>query len=143
MIKDGIYEDRRVLELKYRMPVVRINEFFSGLEEGRIRTTKCRNCGETYFPPQSDCSKCFKSDMEWFDLSGDSTLETYTTVEVSPTSFSNQGSYIVAIGLLREGVRVLSWLNAVENHEIRIGMKMQLRAVKKDGGYYSYEFFID
>ena len=37
--------------------------------------------------------------------------ETFTTVEVVPTSFVNEGSYVVAVGLLKEGVRILSWLN--------------------------------
>jgi uncharacterized OB-fold protein len=142
MINDGIFEDRRTLELKYRMPVANIMQFFKGLEDGKIRATKCKKCGEIYFPPQADCSKCMGKDMEWIDLDGESSLETFTIVNIPPTSFSNVGSYVVAIGLLKEGVRVLSWLNDDENH-IKIGMKMRLKPVKKEGGYYSYEFFPD
>ena len=50
-------------------------------------------------------------------------------------------SYVVAIGLLKEGVRILSWLNIQDRSSIKIGMKMKLKAVKRKEGYYSYEFF--
>jgi uncharacterized OB-fold protein len=136
-----VYEDRRVLELRYRMPVGQIGSFFSGLEEGKVRGTRCRDCGRTYFPPQADCPACFARDMEWFDLDGNAILETFTIVEVTPTSFSDKGSYVVAIGLLGEGIRILSWLNVEDRNKIKIGMKMKLKAVKKEGEYFSYEFF--
>lgn len=138
---DPILEDRRVLDLRYRMPIGQINEFFAGLEKGKVSGTKCRKCGRIYFPPQSDCSDCMARDVEWIDFSGNSTLETYTIVEVAPTSFSDKGSYVVAIGLLDEGVRVLSWLNVEDRSKIKLGMNMRLRAVKKEEGFNSYEFY--
>ncbi len=140
---DKIYEDKRVLDLRYRMPISNIYKFFEGLEEGKLRGTKCRTCGETYFPPQADCPSCMAREMDWVDFSGNAVLETFTTVEVAPTSFSGEGRYVVAIGLLEEGVRVLSWVNAEDRDKIRVGAKMKLRAVKKQGGDYSYEFFVE
>ncbi len=141
MPNEQVLEDRRVLELRYRMPISQIYNFFTGLEEGKVRGTKCRDCGRMFFPPQTDCPVCMKKNMEWVDLDGESTLETFSIVEVTPTSFTSEGSYVVAVGLLREGVRVLSWLNVTDRGSIKIGMKMRLKAVKKKEGYFSYEFF--
>ena len=141
MPDEPILEDRRILELRYRMPILQIREFFTGLEEGKVRGTKCRDCGKIYFPPQSECSSCMTKNMEWIDFSGDATLETFTTVEVAPTSFAAEGKYVVAVGKLDEGINVLSWLNLNGTKDIKIGMKMKLKSVRKNEGYYSYEFF--
>ncbi|MCW6158482.1 MAG: Zn-ribbon domain-containing OB-fold protein [Thermoplasmatales archaeon] len=138
---DTVLEDRRVLDLRYRMPISQIIKFFEGLEEGKVRGTRCKECGRKYFPPQTECPTCMTKNTEWFDFEGDASLETFTTVEVVPTSFVNEGSYVVAIGLLKEGVRILSWLNTQDRSTIKIGMKMKLKAVKREEGYYSYEFF--
>jgi len=141
MPTDIVLEDRRVLDLRYRMPITQINNFFQGLEEGKVRGTRCKECGRMYFPPQTECSACMSNNTEWFDFEGGASLETFTTVEVAPTSFASEGSYVVAVGLLNEGLRILSWLNIQDRANIKIGMKMILKAVKKKEGYYSYEFF--
>ncbi|MCL4333407.1 MAG: Zn-ribbon domain-containing OB-fold protein [Candidatus Thermoplasmatota archaeon] len=141
MPDDTVIEDRRVLDLRYRMPISKISNFFSGLEKGKVSGTKCRRCGRVYFPPQSDCPDCMEGNLESVDFDGEATLETFTVVEITPTSFVGEGSYVVAVGLLKEGVRVLSWLNSADRGSIRIGMKIRLKAVKKNEGYYSYEFF--
>ncbi len=140
---EPILEDRRTLELRYRMPILHIHNFFSGLEEGKVRGTRCKDCGSLYFPPQSDCSNCRGSEMEWMDLEGDATLETFTVIEVAPTSFADRGSYVVAVGLLKEGVRVLAWLNTADRDKLRVGAKIGLRSVKREEGYFSYEFFLE
>lgn len=140
---EPILEDRRVLDLRYRMPIAQITEFFSGLEEGKVRGTRCKRCGHLYFPPQADCPDCLASDMEWIDFNGSAVLETFTVIEITPTSFSDEGSYVVVVGVLEEGVRILSWLNIKDRKEIKIGMKMRLKAVKKAEKYYSYEFLLD
>lgn len=142
MPTEPILEDRRVLELRYRMPILHIQNFFRGLEEGKVRGTKCKTCGSLYFPPQSDCSNCRGSEMEWVDFKGDATLETFTVIEVVPTSFADKGSYVVAVGLLQEGVRVLAWLNAADRGKLRVGAGIELRSVKIEEGYFSYEFFL-
>lgn len=138
---DDIFFDKRTLELKYQIPLGKIGEFFRGLENGKIMATKCIECGEIYFPPQTNCPECPNSGVEWIELSGEAILETYTIINVKPTSFSKYPDYVVAIGKLKEGVKVLSWLNIDDQKKIRIGMKIFLRVVKREENYYTYEFF--
>ncbi|MBD6955889.1 MAG: 3-hydroxybutyryl-CoA epimerase [Aciduliprofundum sp.] len=140
---DEIFFDRRSLELKYQIPVGRISEFFRGLEKGKIMATKCKDCNEIFFPPQVNCPNCPGSEVEWVELDGDATLETFTVINVKPTSFSRYPDYVVAIGKMKEGVKVLSWLNIEDPKKIRIGMNIRLKVVKREEEYYTYEFFVE
>jgi uncharacterized OB-fold protein len=140
LYKEGIFFDARTLELKYQMPVKRIEKFFDALENGKIFATRCNICRELYFPPQMDCPVCRNNDMSWEEISGNAKLETYTIIETTPTSFQKYGRYVIAIGLLESGVRVLSWLRIDDLTRIKIGMNIILKTEKNDDGGYTYIF---
>ncbi len=140
MYSDGIFFDARTLELKYLMPAKRIEKFFKGLEEGKIFATKCNKCGEMYFPPQADCPRCSSSDMSWEEISGNALLETFTVIESTPVSFQKYGKYVVAIGKLENGLKVLSWLKTDDISKINIGMRIVLVTEKNDEGNFTYIF---
>ncbi len=142
MYKEGIFFDLRTLELKYQMPAIRIERFFTELRNGKIFGTRCNKCGTLYFPPKADCQICRESDMSWEELSGKAKLETFTEIVTTPTSFQKYGSYVVAIGLLESGVRVLSWLETDDTSKIKIGMDIILKAKKGDNDSYTYIFEI-
>jgi hypothetical protein len=36
---------------RHKIPVGRVVKYFDGLREGRIYTTRCKNCGAVYYPP--------------------------------------------------------------------------------------------
>lgn len=142
MYKEGIFFDLRTLELKYQMPAKRIEKFFTELKNGKIFGTRCNKCGTLYFPPKADCQICRESDMSWEELSGKAKLETFTEIVTTPTSFQKYGSYVVAIGLLESGVRVLSWLEIDDTSKIKIGMDLILKAKKGENDSYTYIFEI-
>ena len=50
--------------------LTKTNNFIDHLEEGKVMGTKCKKCGQIFFPPRADCYSCFSSDMEWFKVSG-------------------------------------------------------------------------
>ncbi|MFQ6084775.1 MAG: Zn-ribbon domain-containing OB-fold protein [Candidatus Bathyarchaeia archaeon] len=129
----------RSLTLRYNIPITKTAKFWDGLKKGKILTTKCRRCGHLYFPPTADCPSCLSSDMEWVALSGDAELETFTQVAIKPSSFNQFEPYIVAVGKLREGVRVLAWLTGVELGDAKVGMKLRL-VTKMREGRPTYEF---
>ncbi len=136
-----LFLDKRKLELKYQIPVKNIEPFFKGLEHDKIMGTRCKDCNTLYFPPQIDCPSCKTSNMEWTELNGDAILDTYTIINVKPTSFEGFPEYIVAIGQLKEGVKVLAWLNIKDRNDIKIGMKLKLKVVKREENNLTYEFF--
>lgn len=53
-------------------------EFFSLLERGEFRTTRCRACGEVHYPPRVVCPSCLGEEMEWVALPREGTLYAFT-----------------------------------------------------------------
>jgi hypothetical protein len=130
----------RPLRLAYSIPTGRIERFWEGLREGKIYTTKCKKCGEIRFPPVADCPNCYTSDVEWVQLSGEAEVETFTHVIVRPGDFSSYEPYTIAIGRLKEGVKVLAWLTDAEFSDVKVGMKVRLTAKKAPDGLLIYGF---
>ena len=136
-----IWSDVREFALKYSIGVNRISKFLEGLMEKKIFATRCKNCGEMFFPPQMDCPRCRKSDMEWVELSGEGELEAYSIQYIKPKTFQHYEDYVIAIGKLKEGVKVFTWLRIDDVSKIKIGMKLKLIVNKRlPEGYLVYEF---
>ncbi len=128
---------RRALNLRFDIPISKTHEFWDALKRGGFVTTKCSNCGNVSFPPQADCPRCMGSEFQWVDLDRDATLVTFTHVRMTPASFADSDSYVIAIGELSEGLKVLAWLEGVKPEEVRHGMKMKVEArTSKEGNPY-------
>jgi hypothetical protein len=130
----------RPLTLVQEIPISKTQKFWEGLKEGKVYATKCLKCGKLYFPPVADCSNCRSSEVEWVELSSEAEIETYTHVVVRPGSFQHFKPYTVAIGKLKEGVKVLAWLTGVKLSEVKTGMKVKLIAKVAQDGNPTYEF---
>jgi hypothetical protein len=130
----------REIKVVQDMPIGKIVKFWEGLKEGKVYATKCKKCGKLYFPPAADCPECLTSDMEWVQLSDEAEIETFTYVVIRPTSFSQSKPYTVAIGRLKEGVRVLAWLTGFKLSETKVGLKVKLAAKITPEGNPTYEF---
>ncbi|MBS7632492.1 Zn-ribbon domain-containing OB-fold protein [Candidatus Bathyarchaeota archaeon] len=122
------------------IPVSKTLRFWEGLKEGKIYATKCCQCGSLYFPPAADCANCLSTKVEWVELSSEAEIETFTHIVVRPTSFSQRKPYTVAIGKLKEGVKVLAWLTGFKLSQVKVGMKAKLVAKVSSDAELSYEF---
>lgn len=122
------------------IPISKTLKFWEGLKEGKVYGTKCCKCGKLYFPPSADCPDCLCSEMQWVELGDEAEIETFTHVVVRPTSFCHYKPYTVAIGRLKEGVKVLAWLTGFKLSEVEIGMKAKLVAKTTPDGDPTYEF---
>jgi hypothetical protein len=134
-------KSRRPLSLTYNIPIEKTKQFWEGLKAGRLLTTKCRACGTLTFPPQADCPKCHASDVEWVELGNEAQLESFTQIHVPPATFVQHDPYVVAVGRLPNGLRVLAWLAAAEPRDLRVGVKMRLvpRSTPEGTPYYDFE----
>ena len=136
-----LYVSMRELPLRFQFGVAKVQKFFEGLKEGKIYMTQCKNCGEKFFPPQADCPKCLESNMNWIPLSGEGQLLTCTTIFVKPSTYTHYRDYVVGISQMKEGVRVLAWLNIDDPKKIKPKMKVQLTTVKREPeGFFTYQF---
>ena len=131
---------RRTLSLRYNVPISKTHPFWDSLREGRFLTTKCRDCGEVSFPPQSDCPNCMSANAEWVELGTDAELVTFTLVQVTPTSFVENDPYVVAICQLSRGPKVLAWVEGATKDQLKPGMKMRLESRKTGDGTPYYVF---
>jgi len=131
---------RRTLDLRYSIPISKTHQFWDSLREGRFTTTRCKDCGETTFPPQADCPRCMSGNSEWVDLGTDAELVTFTYVQVTPTSFVDSGPYHVAIGRLGQGLNVLAWVEGATTAALKPGAKLKLEPRRSGDGSPYYVF---
>jgi uncharacterized protein len=127
---------RRSLTLRFDIPISRTHEFWDALRQGRFVTTKCSKCGNVSFPPQADCPKCMSSEFAWVDLGREATLLTFTQVLITPASFADSDPYIIAIGELEGGPKVLAWLEGATPETAKPGMKLRVEAREQGGSPY-------
>jgi hypothetical protein len=130
----------REIKIVQEIPISRDLKFYEGLREGKVYATRCKDCGKIYFPPNVDCAECLSMGLEWVELSNEAEIETFTHVVVRPTTFLQNKPYTVAIGRLKEGVKVLAWLTGFKLSEVRVGMKAKLVAKVTAEGNATYEF---
>lgn len=110
------------------------------MRNGKFVTTKCSKCGYVSFPPQVDCPACMSGESQWVDLGRDATLVTFTHVRVTPASFAKSEPYIIAIGELMGGTKVLAWLEGIRPEDAKPGMKLkvELRTSTEGNPYYVF-----
>lgn len=77
--------------------ITKTNDFINYLEEGRVMGTRCKDCGATFFPPRSDCSKCLQGNMEWFEVSGTGKLVSFSELKYGPVGFEDDLPYTIAL----------------------------------------------
>jgi len=137
----ALWYDQRELRIKYTISVERIRRFFEGLAEGKVYATRCKHCGTVYFPPQADCPRCRRSDMEWVEIKGEGELLTYTVIYTKPASFAHYPDYAVGIAHFPDpGVNVLAWISENDPKKLRVGMKVRLKVVRRQPeNYLTYE----
>jgi uncharacterized OB-fold protein len=118
----------------------RVADFVKYLEKGKIMATRCRRCGQLYFPPRADCPDDMSTDMTWEELSGRCKLLTYTTAHFAPTGFQEDLPYTLALAHCEENVNVYAVLNKdIKENEIHIGMALRLTPLRLSNGRITYE----
>ena len=130
----------REIKIVQEIPTSKTLKFYEGLKEGKVYATKCKDCEKVYFPPMVDCPECLTTGLDWVELSSDAEIETFTRVVIRPTTFQQYKPYTVAIGRLKEGVKVLAWLTGFKLSEVKVGMKAKLVAKATPEGNVTYEF---
>ncbi|MDA4113409.1 MAG: Zn-ribbon domain-containing OB-fold protein [Thaumarchaeota archaeon] len=131
---------RRTLTLRFNVPISRTHQFWDSLREGRFVTTRCGECGALSFPPQSDCARCMSGEVEWVDLGTEAELVTFTYVQVTPPSFVEDDPYIVGIGRMSQGLKILAWVEGTRLEALAPGMKLKLEPRTSDDGSPYYVF---
>ena len=105
--------------------ITKTNDFIDFLEGGKVMGTRCKDCGQVFFPPRADCYKCLASNVEWFEVSGKGKLLTYSELKFAPVGFQDDVPYCIALldyGKYKIFGRIAG---SVPEDEIEVGMEMK------------------
>lgn len=97
---------------------------FTEEDGGALLATKCKKCGQIYFPPRNRCIECYSKEMEQVKLGKTGKLYTYTVVMMPVQKY--KPPFALAWVELPEGVRVFTQLKGWENAKLKIGMDMNI-----------------
>lgn len=120
--------------------ITKTEQFVEFLKDNELRGTVCKACGAKFFPPRSDCDKCLSSDMDWFPISGEGTLVTFTKAMYAPAGFEKDVPYVLGVAEFGGGIKVFGRLEkALADEAVKPGMKVRIRIVGLDNERLSYE----
>lgn len=120
--------------------ITKTNDFISYLEDGKVTGTKCKDCGAVFFPPRADCSQCLQSNMEWFEVSGNGKLLSFSELKYGPVGFEEDLPYIIA--LLDYGdYKVFGRVSKdISYKDLTVGMELKAEANTLPNGQLNYVF---
>jgi uncharacterized protein len=100
------------------------------LDAGRFLIQRCSECGKHVYFPRESCPHCGGAALEWKAPSGLGTVHAMTTVRRKP---ADGGDLNVSLIDLDEGVRLMSRVDNLPPHAVRIGQRVKARVQVNDG----------
>jgi len=100
--------------------------YLQALGEGRLMLQHCDECASVRFPPALVCRRCGSPRSSWRVSPGAGTVYAATTVR------DKAGDYNVSLVELEGGARMMSRVEDVAPHEVRIGQRVSARIVAGD-----------
>jgi uncharacterized OB-fold protein len=108
-------------------PDAETEPFWDACKEGRFLLKHCNACGDDYFYPRPFCPKCWSSDVEWKQASGDGQVYTFSVVRQNDLPpFPERVPYVAAIVELDEGPHVMTNIDTSELDTVTIGMRVHV-----------------
>lgn len=96
------------------------------LARGRFELPRCVACGGVHFPPRVMCPHCAGTGFEWVPSRGCGVVHAATTVRRRPDAGGDLGVCLID---LDEGVRLMSRVEGLAPHDVRIGLRVMARPV--------------
>jgi len=108
-------------------PHTKVSEFAQYLKDGYLMGSRCTACGHESFPPRADCPSCRSDGFEYFEMSGEGEIVTFTRIEAAPAGFEDIVPFTLGVVDLKETGRLLAWFGeTIPEGEISIGMPVQV-----------------
>jgi uncharacterized OB-fold protein len=120
--------------------ISKINDFVDYLEQDKVMGTKCKSCGLTFFPPRADCYKCLSGNMEWYEITGNGKLLSFSKLEYGPVGFEKDLPYTIAI-LDYGDYKVFARLAPdLKESDVKVGMELKTVVNRLPNGQLNYVF---
>lgn len=99
-------------------------QYFSHIRNGSFSLQTCDACKLTVFPPKEACPACLEPSLVWTPQSGDGTVYSCTTVQVTE---KGKDPHNVSLINLDVGIRMMSTVTNPAPGDVRIGMRVRAR----------------
>ncbi len=114
-------------------------KFVEFLKNNEIRGTVCTECGTKFFPPRSDCNSCLSDSMDWFPITGEGSLLSFTKATFAPAGFEKDVPYMLGIAEFDDGMKVFGRLDKTLDFDaVKAGMKVKIRTVDLEEDRITY-----
>ena len=140
----------KMIELPYLLDFVplqdekytQLNPFFKNLSEGRLTTTKCKQCNEVLWQPRVVCPNCSSSEMEWIDLPTTGEVFAFSSMNAgAPLGMEDEIPFVMAVIQL-DGIdlKLFSRIEGASYEDMDFDMKMKLKVIHYEDGRVWFRF---
>ena len=92
----------------------------------KLPGSKCRECGDIFYPRRLCCLKCGSQDLEEMFITPKGKLDTFTTVTMVPPGALVEAPYSLGSVKTPEGVYIMSVLTEPDPEKLRLEMDMEI-----------------
>jgi len=118
----------------------RISQFFKNLKDGRLTTTKCKECAAILWPPRVVCPSCLSDELEWVDLGTEGELYAFTEMRLgAPLGFVQDVPFCIGI-VKMGGLLISARIDNAKYEQLKIGDKVKLKIVELGDGRVFFRF---
>ena len=102
-------------------------KFYDYLREGKLTTTRCKDCGQVHWPPRVICPECLSDNLEWVDMPKVGTIYSYTVAYAGlPPELVDKAPIVYALVDFDNGVRIFSAIVDCTPEELKTGLQVEL-----------------
>ena len=115
-------------------------QYNEALKQNKLLGLKCKQCGTITVPPKIACGNCASTDLDIMELSGNGTIQTFTTVFVPPEGREDECPYVIVLVELDEGPWIMGNLTGIDPNKVTMdimGKKVKMRHAVFPGDRYS------
>lgn len=111
----------------------KIHEFYENLQDGRLTTTECNECGELHYPPRIVCPECLSDDLAYVDLPHEGEMHSFTEVRgTSAIGMNDETPFVVGVVDLGP-VQLSARIDDASYEDLEIGDSVRLKVMDIDG----------
>ena len=100
------------------------------LDKGNFVIAQCQSCSKFHYFPHENCPFCGSGEVVFVAPKGTGVVYSYTVVARKAEA---GGDYNVVLVDLDEGVRLMSRVEGVDPHSVKIGQRVKARVQVTDG----------
>ena len=105
----------------------RLYKFYDNLREGKLTTTKCKDCGTIHWPPRFLCPECLSENIEWVDMPKTGKIYSFTVAYGGlPPELVDKAPLVYALIDFDNGLRMLSGIVDAKVEEMATGLEVEL-----------------